>query len=64
LPQRPRGSKFTFAIQFDPYMDENPDSDVFKLTLANKVADKPDSLIDLGDNLMRGRRRPWSDGIR
>ena len=56
--QRPRGSTFTFAIQFDPHMDENSDSDVYKLTLANELADKPDFLIDLGDNMMSDKLQP------
>jgi uncharacterized protein (TIGR03437 family) len=50
--QRPRGSTFTFAVQFDPHMDENSDPDTYRLTLANALADKPDFLIDLGDNMM------------
>jgi uncharacterized protein (TIGR03437 family) len=59
--QRPRGSTFTFAIQFDPHMDENSDSDVYKLTLANQLADKPDFLIDLGDNMMNDKltQKSW-----
>ena len=50
--QRPRGSTFTFAIQFDPHMDENSDPEVYRLTLASELSDKPDFLIDLGDTFM------------
>jgi len=50
--QRPRGSSFTFAVQFDPHMDENSDPEVYKRTLANELSDKPDFLIDLGDTMM------------
>jgi uncharacterized protein (TIGR03437 family) len=50
--QRPRGSTFTFAVQFDPHMDENSDAEVYKLTLANELSDRPDFLIDLGDTMM------------
>jgi len=50
--QRPRGSSFTFAVQFDPHMDENSDLEVYKRTLANELSDKPDFLIDLGDTMM------------
>jgi uncharacterized protein (TIGR03437 family) len=50
--QRPRGGSFTFAVQFDPHMDENSDPDVYRLTLQNELADTPDFLIDLGDTMM------------
>jgi uncharacterized protein (TIGR03437 family) len=56
--QRPRGSTFTFAIQFDPHMDENSDADVYKLTLQNELADNPDFLIDLGDTFMSDKLQP------
>lgn len=56
--QRPRGSTFTFAIQFDPHMDENSDPEVYKLTLASELSDKPDFLIDLGDTFMSDKLQP------
>ena len=49
--QRASGSSFTFDIEADPhYLDYDPD--VYKVTLANMLADKPDFLIDLGDTFM------------
>jgi phosphodiesterase/alkaline phosphatase D-like protein len=49
--QRAAGSPFQFAIEADPhYMDSEPD--VWRLDLANVVADHPDFLIDLGDTFM------------
>jgi len=56
--QRPQGSTFTFDLQFDPHMDENSDADVYKLTLANELADKPDFMIDLGDTMMSDKLQP------
>jgi uncharacterized protein (TIGR03437 family) len=56
--QRPRGSTFTFDIQFDPHMDENSDAATYTQTLANILADKPDFLIDLGDNSMSDKLQP------
>lgn len=56
--QRPRGTPFTFALQFDPHMDENSDANVYKLTLANELADRPDFMIDLGDTMMSDKLQP------
>ena len=56
--QRPRGSTFTFAMQFDPHMDENSDAATYSLTMANILANKPDFLIDLGDNTMADKLTP------
>jgi hypothetical protein len=50
--QRPRGSTFTFALQADPHMDENSDPEIYRQTLANELAAKPDFMIDLGDTFM------------
>lgn len=49
---KPRGTTYSFALQFDPHMDENTDTEVYKQTLANELAAKPDFLIDLGDTMM------------
>ena len=59
--QRPRGSTFTFALQFDPHMDENSDPDTYRLTLANVLADQPDFLIDLGDTTMSDKLNPVTE---
>jgi hypothetical protein len=62
--QRPPGGTFTFAIQFDPHMDENSDGGVYKLTLQNELADNPDFLIDLGDTFMSDKlQRPTAPSI-
>ncbi len=48
--QRAPGSTFTFTVQFDPHLDERTDEDAYKLSLLNMLADKPDFIIDVGDN--------------
>ena len=48
--QRAPGSTFTFTVQFDPHLDERTDEDAYKLTMLNMLADKPDFIIDVGDN--------------
>ncbi len=50
--QRPRGSAFTFAVEADPHLDEQSNPAIYQRTLQNILADKPDFLIDLGDNFM------------
>lgn len=52
MTQRPSGSTFTFILHADPHLDSNSNTDVYKLTLANELAEKPDFLIDLGDTMM------------
>lgn len=59
--QRPRGSTFTFALQFDPHMDENSDADVYRTTLRNQLAAKPDFMIDLGDTTMSDKLQPITE---
>lgn len=49
---RPTGSAFTFTIQADSHLDGNSDLDLYRLTLANVLADAPDFHIDLGDTFM------------
>mgnify|MGYP006282799747 CR=1 FL=1 len=49
---RPTGSTFTFTVQADSHLDENSDLNIYRRTLANVVADKPDFHIDLGDTFM------------
>lgn len=46
------GSKFVFAVQADPHMDENSDPNVYNKTLEQIVAASPAFLMDLGDIFM------------
>ena len=48
--QRAPGSTFTFTVQFDPHLDERTDEDAYKMSLLNMLNDKPDFIIDVGDN--------------
>lgn len=47
--QRPRGQTFTFVIQADSHLDEQSDPLLYRQTLLNMAADRPDFLVDLGD---------------
>ena len=58
VTQRPRGTPFTFVLQADPHMDANSNSDVYKLTLANELADNPDFMIDVGDTMLSDKLSP------
>jgi predicted phosphodiesterase len=49
---RPRGAGFTFTIQADSHLDERTSPELYKRTLANALADKPDVHVDLGDTFM------------
>lgn len=49
---RPAGNTFTFTIQADSHLDTNSDRDLYRLTLANVLADAPDFHLDLGDTFM------------
>lgn len=49
---RPPGSTFTFTVQADPHLDYGTDPEVYKKSLANALAAKPDFHIDLGDTFM------------
>jgi len=55
---RPPGSTYTFAVQFDPHLDDNTDDATYKLSLQNMAKEKPDFLIDLGDNFFTDKLRP------
>ncbi len=57
---RPSGSSFTFTVQFDPHMDERSDDLTYKTSLLNMLADKPDFMIDVGDNFFVDKLRPHS----
>jgi len=48
--QRAPGSTYSFTVQFDPHLDEVTDEDAYKTSLLNMLADKPDFIIDVGDN--------------
>jgi predicted phosphodiesterase len=49
---RSKGSDFCFVVQADSHLDEQSDVELYKRTLSNELADKPDFMIDLGDTSM------------
>ena len=52
---RKPGNSFTFTVQADSHLDENCEPELYKICLANAMADKPDFHIDLGDTFMTGK---------
>jgi Calcineurin-like phosphoesterase len=56
--QRPPGSTFTFDLHFDPHLAADSDEEAYRMSLRRTLADKPDFLIDLGDNMFSDRGRP------
>jgi hypothetical protein len=50
--QRAPGSTFSFVMQADSHLDTNTDVRVYRQTLANMLAGRPDFMIDLGDTTM------------
>jgi hypothetical protein len=46
------GSSFTFVVQADPHLDANSSTAVYRQTLLNELADRPDFMVDLGDTSM------------
>jgi len=52
---RPPGASFTFTIQADSHLDGFCLPELYKQTLANAAACKPDFHIDLGDTFMTGK---------
>jgi PKD repeat protein len=50
--KRLSGSTFTFVVQADPHLDSNSSTAVYRQTLLNELADRPDFMVDLGDTSM------------
>ncbi|MBX7047416.1 MAG: metallophosphoesterase [Ignavibacteria bacterium] len=50
--QRPAGSSFNFVVQADPHLDTNSNPSAYTVALQNMLFQKPDFMIDLGDNFM------------
>jgi len=49
---RPAGGRFVFTMTADAHLDEHTTPDVYRQTLANIRADKPDFHVDLGNLFM------------
>lgn len=50
--QRPPGSAFTFTVTADSHLDDRSSPEIYRKTLTNALADKPDFHVDLGDTFM------------
>lgn len=50
--QRASGSSFNFVVQADPHLDTNSNPSAYTVALQNMLYQKPDFMIDLGDNFM------------
>ena len=61
---RAPGSTFTFTVQADSHLDHNSSSELYRLTLANELADKTDFHIDLGDTFMTGKHPSRESALR
>ncbi len=61
--QRPPGAPFTFVIQADSHMDEQTDPLLYRQTLLNMAADRPDFFVDLGDTFFSDKMATDEAGV-
>ena len=50
--KRNAGTTYSFVVEADPHLDSNSDPIAYKIALQNMLSQKPDFIIDLGDNAM------------
>ncbi|MBM4017016.1 MAG: metallophosphoesterase [Planctomycetes bacterium] len=53
--RREPGAAFAFTVQSDAHLDESTDLILYRRTLENVLAERPDFHIDLGDAFMTGK---------
>ncbi len=53
--QRKAGKSFRFAVEADPHLDSNTIQEAYRNSLRNMLLNKPDFLVDLGDNFMNDK---------
>lgn len=64
MTQRKPGSTYTFTVQFDDHLDDNTDDKTFELSEKTMAAERPDFVVDLGDNFFTDKLRPpTKDGV-
>ena len=61
---RPASSEFTFTLTADSHLDEHTSPDVYRRTLANIRADRPDFHIDLGNLFMTDKHASRDEAAR
>jgi len=53
--QRKAGKSFRFVVEADPHLDSNTIQEAYRNSLRNMLLNKPDFLVDLGDNFMNDK---------
>jgi hypothetical protein len=61
---RPPGNTFTFTLTADSHLDEHTSPEVYRRTLANIRADKPDFHLDLGNLFMTDKHATRDEAAR
>ncbi len=61
ITARSPGSPFTFTVQADPHLDFGTDPEVYRKSLTNALAARPDFHIDLGDTFMTDKYVKFTD---
>lgn len=60
---RSPGRGFTFTITADSHLDDHTEPDLYRITLANALADAPDFHVDLGDTFMTDKYPRHQDAL-
>ncbi len=53
--QRKAGTSFRFVVEADPHLDSNTIQEAYRTSLRSMLLNKPDFLVDLGDNFMNDK---------
>jgi predicted phosphodiesterase len=61
--QRGPGSSFVFTVIADSHLDQRTDTEIYRTTLANAAADKPDFHIDMGDTFMTEKHHTQANSL-
>jgi len=61
---RPPGSAFTFTVQADSHLDFGTVPQIYRKTLENASADKPDFHFELGDTFMTDKYPRYTDAAK
>ncbi|MCX6956723.1 MAG: metallophosphoesterase [Verrucomicrobia bacterium] len=60
---RPPGVPFVFTVQADSHLDFGIDPAIYKKSLANVAAARPDFFVDLGDTFMTDKRNDYHEAL-
>ena len=53
--QRKAGTSFRFMVEADPHLDSNTIEEAYRTSLRSMLLNRPDFLVDLGDNFMNDK---------